>query len=116
MKARPPRFVPRAERFSLASWILYRPAGDVRWREGRTENISESGVLFHGPEWLPVEMPVELMMAVPPEIAGEAAGSSLGRGRIVRHGIERSDARPTFAAAVTEWETLKIPGGPKPRA
>jgi hypothetical protein len=109
MKVQPPRFVPRAERFSLPSWILYRPAGDIRWREGRTENISESGVLFHGPELVQVEVPVELMMAVPPEVAGQAAGTSIGRGRIVRHGTERSDARPTFAAAVTGWEALKDP-------
>jgi hypothetical protein len=108
MSARPPRFVPRAKRFSLPSWILYRPLGEVRWREGRTENISESGVLFHGMEPVPVEMPVELMMKVPAEIAGPAGGTSLGRGRIVRHGTERSDARPTFAAAITGWETLKI--------
>ena len=109
MSVRPPQFVPRAERFSLPSWILYRPAGDVRWREGRTENIRESGVLFHGPEMVPLEVPVELMMTVPPELGGKAAGTSLCRGRIVRHGIERSDARPTFAAAITGWEALKDP-------
>lgn len=112
MKVRPPRFVPRAERFPLSSWILYRPAGDARWREGRTENISESGVLFHGPELVQMEMPVELMMAVPAEIAGAAAGvgASVGLGRIVRHGTERGGTRPTFAAAVTRWETVKDPG------
>jgi hypothetical protein len=111
MSARPPRFVPRAERFSLSSWILYRPAGDVRWREGRTKNISESGVLFHGPEPVPVDVPVELMMKVPSEILGPAEEPALGRGRIVRHGRERSDARPTLAAAITGWESLKDPRG-----
>ena len=111
MSVRPPQFVPRAERFSLSSWILYRPLGEVRWREGRIENISESGVLFHGMEPVPVEMPVELMMMVPEEIAGLAVGTALGRGRIVRHGTERSNARPTFAAAITGWETLKEGSG-----
>ena len=108
MTANGPQYLPRAQRFTLPSWILYRPAGEVRWREGRTENISQSGVLFHGPEPVDVEMPVEIMMTVPAEIAGPASGASLGRGRIVRRGTERSDARPTLAAAITGWEILQL--------
>ena len=107
MSAPGPRYVPRAPRLTLPSWILYRPAGEARWREGRSENISQSGVLFHGIEAIAVEMPVEIMMTVPTEVAGVAAGASLGRGRIVRHGMERSDARPTIAAAITGWEVLQ---------
>src|SRR5438874_13344397 len=108
MTATGPHHVPRATRFTMPSWILYRPAGEVRWREGRTENISQSGVLFHGLEPVDVEVPVEIMMTVPAEIAGPATGTSLGRGRIVRRGTERSDARPTLAAAVTGWELLRL--------
>jgi hypothetical protein len=102
-----PRYVPRATRVSLPSWILYRPAGEVRWREGRVENVSQSGVLFHGAERVHVEMPVEVMMAVPAEVGGGVSGTSLGRGHIVRLGTERSDARPTFAAAITGWEAVQ---------
>jgi hypothetical protein len=103
--------VPRAQRFTLPSSILYRPAGEFRWREGRTENISESGVLFRGLEAITVEMAVEIMMDVPAEVLGKAAGASLGRGRIVRLEMERLDARPALAAAISNWELLQ----PDPR-
>jgi hypothetical protein len=103
--------VPRAQRFSLPSSILYRPAGEFRWREGRTENISESGVLFRGLEAVNVETAVEIMVDVPAEVLGKAAGASLGRGRIVRLERERLDARPAFAAAISNWEVLQ----PDPR-
>jgi hypothetical protein len=99
--------MPRATRFALPSWILYRPAGESRWREGRTENISRSGVLFHGTEPVGVEVPVEIMMALPAEVMGSASGASLGRGRIVR--IDRKpDARPALAAAIAGWELVQL--------
>ena len=103
-----PRYATRAQRYQLPSWILYRPAGDVRWREGRTENVSQSGVLFHGSEPIAVEMPVEIMMDLPAQVLGSGGGASLGRGRIVRHQTERSDARPAFAAAINDWELLNV--------
>ena len=108
MTATGPHHVPRAPRFTMPSWILYRPAGEIRWREGRTENISQSGVLFHGVEPVHVEMPVEIMMTLPAEVMGPASGASLGRGRIVRLGTAPGGARPTFAAAITGWELLQL--------
>jgi hypothetical protein len=92
----------------MPSWILYRPAGDERWREGRIENVSETGVLFHAGEPVELEMAVEVMMTMPAEVGGAVTGTSLGRGHIVRRGTERSDARPTFAAAITGWEELRL--------
>ncbi len=48
--------------------------------DGRTQNISGSGVLFHGREPMDLEIPVEIVMDVPAEVPGQAAGASLGRG------------------------------------
>lgn len=104
MNAPGSRFVPRAQRFPLPSSILYRPAGEVRWREGQTKNVSRSGVLFHGQEPVDVEMPVEVMLDVPAGVLGQSAGASVGRGRIVRR--EQGEERPTFAAAISNWEVL----------
>jgi hypothetical protein len=101
-------FPPRAQRFTLPSSILYRPVGEFRWRDGRAQNISRSGVLFHGREPMELEMPVEILMEVPAEVMGPAAGASLGRGRIVRLGTERSNTRPGFAAAITDWKALPV--------
>jgi hypothetical protein len=100
------RFMPRAQRFSRPASLLYRPAGEERWREGRMENISQTGVLFHGREPIDVTAPVEIMMEVPAEVGG-TGNASLGRGHIVRHGAERSDSRPALAASIVAWEVLE---------
>ncbi len=37
---------PRAARYEMTAPVMYRQAGDEAWHEGRTLNISSSGVLF----------------------------------------------------------------------
>ncbi len=37
---------PRAQRFVLELGLQYRASGQTEWHEGRTENISHTGVLF----------------------------------------------------------------------
>ena len=61
--------------------VRYRSVGATRWREGRIENISRSGVLFWTEHLLPVETPLELLFVLP--LAGIAPGI-VCRGRIVR--------------------------------
>ena len=111
MNAQASQHVPRAERFALPASILYRPAGDIRWREGRAENISRSGLLFRGMEPVDLQMPVEILMDVPEQVAGPAAGASLCRGRIVRQDDGR-DAR-VFAATISDWEVLQFDPDPR---
>ena len=108
MNAQTPHQVPRAERFTLPASILYRPAGDARWREGRAENISRSGVLFRGVEPVDVLMPVEILMDMPEQVAGAAAGATLCRGQIVRQEPAPRVARTAFAAAISDWEVLQF--------
>ena len=108
MNAHASQQVPRAERFALPAAILYRPAGDARWREGRAENISRSGALFRGMEPVDLQMPVEILMDMPEEVAGSAAGAALCRGRIVRQDPDERDARRSFAAAISDWERLQF--------
>lgn len=99
--------VPRAPRFTLPASILYRPAGDIRWREGRTENISRSGVLFRGVEAVDLQTPVEMVLELPAEVAGATAGASLCRGRIVRQYADGGDEQPAFAAVISDWEAFQ---------
>ena len=54
----PPRT--RAPRFPLHLPLRYRAVGEGSWREGLTENISGSGVLFRAQDLLQVSTPVEL--------------------------------------------------------
>lgn len=107
MSAQASQHVPRAERFALPTSILYRPAGDIRWRQGRAENISRSGLLFRGVEPVDLQMPVEILMDVPEEVAGSAAGASLCRGQIVRQNPDERDAQQVFAATISDWESLQ---------
>ena len=50
----------RAPRFPLQLPLRYRAVGEGTWREGRTENISRSGVLFRAENLLQVSTAVEL--------------------------------------------------------
>src|SRR5207249_3826117 len=50
-KGRAIRFV-RAPRFSIEIPFYFRQRGEDSWREGMTDNISRSGVLFRTPEML----------------------------------------------------------------
>ena len=53
-----------APRFSLELPMRYRPAGDTRWRDTVTKNVSSSGVLFAASEPLPPgrKLEIEIMM------------------------------------------------------
>ena len=50
----------RALRFPLRLPLRYRAVAEGTWREGLTENISRSGVLFRAQDLLQVSTPVEL--------------------------------------------------------
>ena len=81
--------------------MLYRVAEDPAWHEGRTENVSRSGVLFHAEHLMEPDTSIEMVLMLPIEIAGEAAGTAMCRGRIVRAVAPASfDARPVLAAAI----------------
>jgi hypothetical protein len=84
--------------------MLYRPAGDAQWRQGHTENISRSGVLFRAAEAMEIETPVEMLLDVPAEVGTDTAGTAMCRGRVVRRESDRVDPRPAVAVAIFGWE------------
>ncbi len=108
-----PHRSPRAPRFSIPITILYRNPGDTAWLEGRTENISRSGVLFRADSDFELDTPVEMMMDIPSWIATPAAGTTICRGRIVRAvpPTPLGDRR-AFAARILEYE-LARPSDPR---
>jgi hypothetical protein len=73
----------RARRYSIHARVRYR-VNDGGWRDGRTENISKSGVLLHTEELLPPNTPIDLVVELPPVFPGEAAPQVVCRGRVVR--------------------------------
>jgi len=99
----------RARRFSLRAPVRYR-AADGGWQEGRTRNISRSGVLIHTDRALPPETVVDLIVELPPVIPGEVPPQVVCRGRIVR--IVSHDATGALVAAAFTQYTFGRSGDP----
>lgn len=94
----------RAPRFALQLAMKYRPVGQASWREGTTENISRSGVLFRAPDLLELDTPIEMRVALPIGASPDLFSEVICSGRIVRSvsgaGVEQ---RPILAAAITDY-------------
>ena len=73
---------PRAQRFNLQMSMLYR-ISDGAWRDGWTENMSRSGVLFRAHKPLPANTQIELRVRMPWELTGARAAEVFCRGRVV---------------------------------
>jgi PilZ domain len=79
-----PTWVPRARRLKLVAPIRYRVKNLAGWHAGTTENLSQSGVLFHGAKPLPQNTLVEMRFEMPEEISGQKNSNVLCQGRVVR--------------------------------
>jgi len=91
--------IPRAPRHQVDIRLRYRAIGESTWRDGKSENVSDTGVLFQPEAVLSRDTLIELMMEMPAAVIG-STGMLLRRGRIVR-GVPPSplEDRPPYAAA-----------------
>ncbi len=94
----------RAQRFQLNLPLKYRQIGKNDWRDGITENISRSGLLFQAEESLEPTVQVEINLVLPPEIAGLSAAEVVCRGEVVRavQGKNRG-VGPALAAKILQY-------------
>jgi hypothetical protein len=79
-----PTWVPRARRLKLDIPLRYRVNRTSTWYEGIIENISQSGVLFLGPQRLPVNALIEMVFEMPEEISGQKNSNVVCQGRVMR--------------------------------
>jgi len=79
-----PSWVPRARRLKLDIPLRYRVNKTSTWYEGIIENISQSGVLFHGPQQLPINALIEMVFDMPEEISGQKNSNVVCQGRVMR--------------------------------
>jgi len=79
------RLSPRSRRFPIETPIYYRKRGSSHWQEGRTLNISESGVLFGAKQAPAPRTTVEMTFSLPVEGRIEAGGQVICHGEIVRN-------------------------------
>ena len=98
----------RAPRFALKLPVRYRFAGDPRWREGITENISYSGVLFRAEGLIDVNTPIELRVALPVDVRERAHPEVFCHARIVRSvSPSEGDPRPGLAASIEQYQFVR---------
>jgi hypothetical protein len=74
----------RARRFSIQTRLRYRVKRERTWREGKTENISRSGLLFRGEVFVKPATQIEMSMVLPSGILGDGAVEVIFRGTVVR--------------------------------
>lgn len=95
----------RATRYALELPVRYRPSGAVQWRQGKTSNISRSGVLFwsdDGEDSLrPGEM-LEVLLTLAPD--GKLANTEvLFRGPVVRQ-ASHGDSATELAVRIVRYQ------------
>lgn len=95
-----PTWVPRARRLKLDIPIRFRVKNLSNWFEGVIENISQSGVMFHGPQSLPANALVEMVFEMPEEISGQKNSTVLCQGRLIRS-KEAHDTKDCFGLAAS---------------
>lgn len=103
-----PKDTGRAERFSIHIPVLYREPHGSTWFKGRTENISNSGVLFRAELLLRPETTIEMRIKLPAPIRSEGPAEILCKGAVVRieprHG---EDLAPALAVAIQRYRLAR---------
>jgi len=98
--ARKPTWVPRARRLKLNNPLRYRVKNLGTWYEGTIENLSQSGILFHGAQRFPINTLVEMVFEMPEEISGQKNSNVLCDARITRANQMAEDPQEEVCAAV----------------
>lgn len=98
----------RAHRYPLQVTIRYRRLADQAWSEGKTENISRSGVLFSGEGALSIDTEIEISIALSAATPVTAAADLVCRARVVRTHRAGFDDADMLAAAFSDYRFEKV--------
>jgi len=104
-----PDWLPRARRLRAKMAVRYRVRNLTTWYEGVIQNISQSGVLFHGPQQMPANALVELIFEMPEEISGQKDSNVLCQGRLIRikeAPIDNADDSYVLVASILDYKFL----------
>jgi PilZ domain-containing protein len=106
-RTRKPSWVPRARRLKLDTPVRYRVKNLGSWYEGTIANLSQSGVLLHGPQRFPDNTLVEMVFEMPEEISGQKNSTVLCQGRIIRTKDSKENTEnPGLAASILDYKFL----------
>src|ERR1019366_8141427 len=103
-----PTWMPRARRLRSTLPVRYRGKNLSTWYEGLIQNISQSGVLFNGPQQLPANALVELIFEMPEEISGQKNSNVLAQGRLIRikDAVDNTEDAFGLAASILDYKFL----------
>jgi hypothetical protein len=105
------RVIPRAERFAIETTIRFRNVGRNKWYEGKTENISGSGVLFRGKNLVPLRTRIEMIFALPNRSPGASSANVRCFGHTVRKAPPVGGGGSTgLAATIEEYYLMHAEG------
>ena len=89
----------RAQRFQLQLPLKYRRLDEEKWHDGKTRNISRSGLLFQAEDLLQPNVVLEINLVLPAEIAGLSPTEVVCRGEVVRTVTAAGEELPPALAA-----------------
>lgn len=92
--------ISRAQRFSIKAMMHYRVVGEERWYAGNVDNMSSTGILFHGERVININSPIEVAVHIPGSAAAGHRSKMVSRGTIVRLMRDTVDPHLTMMAAV----------------
>jgi PilZ domain-containing protein len=102
-----PTWVPRARRLKLQIPLRYRVKNLGNWYEGTVENISQSGVLFQGPQHFPDNTLVEMVFEMPEEISGQKNSNVLCQGRVIRtKESQQAEGKVGLVATILDYKFI----------
>ncbi len=97
-------YVTRAPRFPIQAPLQYREGGEQSWHKGTTINISRTGVLFSAEQALNLQTVLEMRIAFPPELTGDAETNVVCWGPVVRAQMPRDEGQShTLAASIFRY-------------
>src|SRR6516164_1010311 len=102
----------RAQRFVVQLPIRYKKIGGQRWFEGKTENISRSGILFRAERVLKLRTAIQMSFTLPVWEKGKSPGEVLCQGSVVRTVAGVGTNRPCVAASIQRYrirQQAKLP-------
>ncbi len=102
-------WTPRARRIKFDVPLRYRGKDLGTWYEGRVQNISQSGVMFLGPQSLPVNSLIEMVFEMPKEISGQERSNVLCQGKLVRikDAVDNTEDAFGLVASIIDYTFLR---------
>lgn len=98
---------PRAPRYEMATEVVYRRVGEGNWCEGRTVNVSRTGVLFQsGAPVLPSATRIEFILMLP-SLGLPGRSRVRCQGQIVRQCVGQA-GKCAMAASIEAYDILGV--------